>query len=117
VIRKVSPPAEASLEERGSNSNGVRIELGKIKPDILLAQEFTDRQAFGKLVTIVPEMQVHTFSRFLEPGGDKPSLQQVTIASRLEAHPAPMVSNPCRRASWISRSYYQITIRQRSFWI
>jgi len=80
--------AKASMEERQAHFKAVQPELEKINPDLLLAQEITDKEEFEKLIAIVPEMKVHTFSRFLEPGGDEPSLQQVTIASRLIAHSA-----------------------------
>lgn len=80
--------AKAPMEDRLAHFDAVQPELQKMKPDLLLAQEITDQEAFEKLVAIVPGMKVHTFSRFLEPGSDQPSPQQVTIASRLEAHSA-----------------------------
>lgn len=98
--------AQASADEQQAHLKAVRPELAKIKPDILLAQEITDEQAFNKLVTVVPDMKVHIISRFLEPDSDKPSPQQLAIASRLEAHSAWFEPfKPSQTAPYLRRGF------------
>lgn len=78
----------AKQAEKDEQFAQVRTELAKLKPDILLAQEVSDEEAFEKLVSTMPGMKVDVFSRFLEPDSDKIGQQQCCIASNLKANSA-----------------------------
>lgn len=78
----------ASKNEQSKQTKGVLEKLGKMSPDIFLAQEITNGKAFEKLVTQIPGMKVDIFSNFLKPNSDKPDSQQCAIASKLKAHSA-----------------------------
>jgi len=74
--------------EKVNQMKGVKAELEKLNPDILLAQELTDETAFAKLVATLPDLKVDVFSHFLEADGKTPGPQQCGIASNLKADSA-----------------------------
>lgn len=78
----------ASEKEQVEQTNGAREILGKLAPQILLAQELTDEKAFAKLIGEFPDMKVDVFSNFLDPHSGKTGPQQCAIASSLKAHSA-----------------------------
>lgn len=78
----------ASKGEQYKQTKEVSEQLGKMDPDIFLAQEVTDGKAFEKLVSSLPGMKVDVFSKFLEPDGRTVGQQQCAIASKLKAHSA-----------------------------
>ncbi|MGJ8644397.1 MAG: hypothetical protein ACSHX9_13395 [Luteolibacter sp.] len=78
----------ASEEEQSEQTKGAQEILGKLAPQILLAQELTDEKAFAKLIGEYPDMKVDAFSKFLDPYSGKPGPQQCAIASSLKAHSA-----------------------------
>ena len=79
---------KAKQEEKDKQFASVQAELTKLKPDIFLAQEVTDEDAFKKLVATMPGMKVDVFSRFLEPDSETVGPQQCCIASNLKANSA-----------------------------
>lgn len=78
----------ASQAEKDKQFAAVQSLLAKHKPDILLAQEVTDEEAFRKLVASMPGMKVDVFSRFLESDSVTVGPQQCCIASNLKADSA-----------------------------
>ena len=78
----------ASKNERTKQMEDVKNIFIKNKPEILLAQELTDPKAFDQLVSNIPGMKTHVFSKFLGYDGETPSPQQCGIASTLKADSA-----------------------------
>ena len=79
---------KAKQSEKDKQFAAVQTELAKAKPDIFIAQEVSDEEAFKKLVATMPGMKVDVLSRFPEPDSDKIGLQQCAIASNLKADSA-----------------------------
>lgn len=77
----------ASKGEQHNHIKAVEPVLAEISPDILLAQEITDQRAMERLCESAG-LKLHVISRFIDAESGEPSLQQVTIASKLEAHSA-----------------------------
>lgn len=78
----------AKQAEKDKQFAEIQAELAKLKPDIFLAQEVSDEEAFKKLVATMPGMKVDVFSRFLQPDSEKIGAQQCCIASNLKANSA-----------------------------
>ncbi|MDP4625770.1 MAG: hypothetical protein NWT08_11600 [Akkermansiaceae bacterium] len=78
----------ASEKEQAEQTKGAKEILGKLAPQILLAQELTDEKAFANLMKEFPGMKVDVFSKFLDTNSGNPDLQQCAIASSLKAHSA-----------------------------
>ncbi|MFD2257011.1 endonuclease/exonuclease/phosphatase family protein [Luteolibacter algae] len=78
----------ASPPERAEQMRHAQEIIASESPDILLAQELTDKAAFSELAAAVPGMRMHVMSQFLEPNGRTPSPQQCGIASSLQLHSA-----------------------------
>ncbi len=74
--------------EKDKQFAAVKSKLSKLKPDIFLAQEVTDGDAFKKLIATMPGMKVDVVSRFFEPDSKTPGPQQCCIASNLKADSA-----------------------------
>ena len=62
--------------------------LKKLNPDIFIAQEMRDWQAFKDLVSVVPGLQVHVVSAFRDPATGAVAKQQIGIASKLKVFSA-----------------------------
>jgi endonuclease/exonuclease/phosphatase family metal-dependent hydrolase len=62
--------------------------LQKLNPDIFIAQEVRDWQAFADLVSAVPGLQPHVVSAFRLPESGELARQQIGIASKLRAKAA-----------------------------
>ena len=78
----------ASAEEKATQTKGASAILKKLAPQIILAQELTDEEAFAKIIGKSPNMKVDVFSKFLDPHTGRPGLQQCAIASTLKANSA-----------------------------
>ncbi|WP_411825872.1 hypothetical protein [Luteolibacter sp. AS25] len=78
----------APKEERDAQIAAAKVTLEKLSPDIFLAQELGYQPAFEDLISVVPNMKLHTFSSFL--GYDRKTVgpQQCAIASTLTADSA-----------------------------
>lgn len=77
----------ADNRDKAKHIAAIRPELAKIKPDIFLAQEITDKRAFNKILAAVPGLELHVISDF-KSEDRRPPYQQLAIASKLEAHSA-----------------------------
>jgi endonuclease/exonuclease/phosphatase family metal-dependent hydrolase len=74
-----------STEEAKQNQmDAAQKVLKQINPDIFIAEEIRDWDSFGKLVSVVPKLHVHTVSSFRAK--ESLSSQQVAIASSLPAN-------------------------------
>jgi endonuclease/exonuclease/phosphatase family metal-dependent hydrolase len=71
----------ASNSQAKDHAKTVKKELTKINPDILLAQEIRDWDAFIDLCSAVPDLQVAAVSHYLQ--GRAVGKQQTAIASKL----------------------------------
>lgn len=79
---------KATEGEKDKQFAAIRTEISKLSPDIFLAQEITNEEAFKKLVATLPGMKVDVFSRFLEADSETVGPQQCGIASTLKANSA-----------------------------
>jgi len=77
----------ASAQAKVEHIAAIKPHLAKINPDIFLAQEITEEPAFNQILAAVPGLQLHVISNFQSEGRRNP-IQQMAIASKLEAHSA-----------------------------
>ena len=77
----------ASDEAKMEHIAAIKPHLARIDPDILLAQEITEEEAFNEILAVVPGLKLHVISNFQSEGRRNP-IQQLAIASKLEAHSA-----------------------------
>lgn len=80
----------ASAEEADEHMKGAQAALKKLNPDIFVAQELRDWDAFHQLVSAVPGLTVHVVSSFKDTETGRVRNQQIGIASKLK----------CRGAWW-----------------
>lgn len=80
----------ASAEEADLQMKQCQAELKKLNPDIFVAEEIQDWQAFHELCSAVPGLVVHVVSSFRDPESGQIRNQQIGIASKLK----------CRAAWW-----------------
>lgn len=80
----------ASADEADKQMKDCQAELKKMNPDIFVAEEIRDWNAFYELVSVVPGLTVHVVSSFRDPETGQIRNQQIGIASKLK----------CRGAWW-----------------
>ncbi len=73
----------ASPEQAAAHAELVEAEIKRLNPDILLAQEIGNWQAFADLVAVVPRLQPAVVSAFKSEETGEYWSQQLAIASRL----------------------------------
>lgn len=71
-------------EEEQKQIQACKAALEKLNPDIFIAQEMRDWQAFKDLVSVVPGLQVNVVSSFRDPITGAITKQQIGIASKLK---------------------------------
>lgn len=64
--------------------------LKKLNPDVFIAVEIRDWAALAELVAVIPGLQAHVVSNFIDPNTGEIRPQQIGIASKLT----------CRAAAW-----------------
>jgi endonuclease/exonuclease/phosphatase family metal-dependent hydrolase len=79
-----SPFARAPA--RSNHLAEAKADLQRLNPDVFVAQEISNVQAFHDLVSVLTGYTVHVVSNFPRPGGGRS--QQVAIASRFPARSA-----------------------------
>ena len=67
-----------------------REELKRLNPDVFVATEVRDWAAFDELISVLPKLNTHVVSSFVDPETGEIRPQQIGIASKLT----------CRAASW-----------------
>jgi endonuclease/exonuclease/phosphatase family metal-dependent hydrolase len=77
---------EATKADKTEHIKAASLIIEKTKPDIFLAQEIRDEQAFRNLIKNHPTIKPHILTKFMEFDGKTPSPQQCAIASNLELH-------------------------------
>jgi hypothetical protein len=80
----------ASQEDADKQMKICQDELKKLNPDVFVAEELRDWEAFRELVSVVPGLTVHVVSSFRDPETGQIRDQQIGIASKLK----------CRGAWW-----------------
>ncbi len=80
----------ASEKEAADQMKLCQEQLKKLNPDIFVAEELKDFDAFRELVSAVPGLTVHVVSSFRDPESGQIRDQQIGIASKLK----------CRGAWW-----------------
>jgi len=79
--KRVNPTAAAEQVQIAA----CREALQKLNPDIFIAEEMRDWQAFADLVSVVPGLHPQVVSAFRDPETGELTRQQVGIASKLKA--------------------------------
>lgn len=74
---------EASAEEQATHFDAVRAEVARLKPDLLLASEIRDWQAFAELTDVLPALRPVAVSAFRSKYGPGFWPQQLAIATTL----------------------------------
>jgi endonuclease/exonuclease/phosphatase family metal-dependent hydrolase len=97
---------KAKQADKDKQFGAIEAVMSKLKPDIFLAQEVTDEEAFKKLVATMPGMEVDVYSRFPASDSDSFGSQQCGIASNLKANSASFESfKPTENLPHLSRGF------------
>jgi endonuclease/exonuclease/phosphatase family metal-dependent hydrolase len=79
---------ESTPEEQEAQIALVQKEIERLDPDILIASEIRDWDAFEKAIARVPDLRIHVVSNFVLRETGVPGSHQIAIASKLRCRAA-----------------------------